>query len=206
MFFDPIAVFVLLIVVAIGVVATVLGVRRGSRPGRALGVISLVFTGIPVVMMFVPAGVVYFAVLLLPIGFITGLIGLILAAAHTPPARQAELAEARLAEEHSARVEQIRQWEAAYADAHEGQAPPAGFMPPVVAAPAAQGTNVFAILGLIFGILGGWLGIVFGFIGLSQIKHTGQGGRGIAIAGIAISFVWIAFWVLALLSGLLAMR
>jgi hypothetical protein len=33
------------------------------------------------------------------------------------------------------------------------------------------------------------LGTVFGFIALSQIKRTGQGGRGFAIAGIIISAV-----------------
>jgi hypothetical protein len=33
------------------------------------------------------------------------------------------------------------------------------------------------------------LGIVFGHIALSQIKRTGQGGRGLAIAGLIIGYL-----------------
>ena len=132
MFFDPIALFVLLVVLALGVIATVLGVRRGSRPGLILGVIALVFIGIPVIALFIPSRLSFLALLLLPVGFIAGLVGLIVSAVHSPPAKQAELAEARLAHEHSVRVDQIKQWEAAYAEAHDGALPPAGFAPPGV--------------------------------------------------------------------------
>lgn len=63
-------------------------------------------------------------------------------------------------------------------------------------APAAQhpqkGTNGFAIAALITGLVGlNLLGIIFGFVALNQIKQTGESGRGMAIAGIILGFVWI---------------
>jgi serine/threonine-protein kinase len=76
---------------------------------------------------------------------------------------------------------------------HGGYAPPAGigYGAPSYAAPPSQGTNGFAIAALIFGIIGGaLLGFIFGFIALSQTKRTGQNGRGMAIAGIALSGLW----------------
>lgn len=52
--------------------------------------------------------------------------------------------------------------------------------------------TVFAIAALIFGIIGGaLLGFIFGFVALSQIKRSGQGGRGMAIAGLVLSGVWV---------------
>jgi Domain of unknown function (DUF4190)/Septum formation len=61
--------------------------------------------------------------------------------------------------------------------------------------PAVQrGTNGFAIAALIFGIIGGAvLGFIFGFIALNQIKKNGQGGRGMAIAGLVLSGLWTLF-------------
>jgi hypothetical protein len=44
---------------------------------------------------------------------------------------------------------------------------------------------VCSLLGWLCGI-GPILGLVFGFIALNQIKQSGQGGRGLAIAGIVI--------------------
>jgi hypothetical protein len=35
---------------------------------------------------------------------------------------------------------------------------------------------------------------VFGLIGLSQIGRTGQGGRGLAIAGIVLAIFWLFFY------------
>ncbi|MBB5917238.1 hypothetical protein BJY24_006150 [Nocardia transvalensis] len=86
----------------------------------------------------------------------------------------------------------------------EGTPPPGGyapmpggpgqFGPPPGQPPQQQGTNGFAIASLILGILGGFclLGAVFGVIALVQIKKTGQRGRGLAIAGIALTAVWVA--------------
>lgn len=68
--------------------------------------------------------------------------------------------------------------------------------------PQNAGTNVFAILALIFGILGGLLAIVFGHIALSQIHRTGEQGRGLAIAGLVLGYIFLAFWVIFLVGFL----
>jgi hypothetical protein len=78
--------------------------------------------------------------------------------------------------------------------------PPPGYPPPGGGyAPAAAGTNSMAIASLVSSLLG-WicgigpiLGIIFGILALGKIKETGEGGRGLAIAGIAIGGVLIAF-------------
>ena len=62
----------------------------------------------------------------------------------------------------------------------------------------APGTNGLAIASLVLGILwvywiGSILAVVFGHIALGQIKRTGAGGRGLAIAGLilAIPISWL---------------
>jgi hypothetical protein len=51
-------------------------------------------------------------------------------------------------------------------------------------------TNWWAIAALIFGLIGGVLfGIICGIVGLNKAKQ-GQGGRGLAIAGIVLSCLW----------------
>lgn len=71
--------------------------------------------------------------------------------------------------------------------------PPTGYGVPYQQAPGAGGTNGFAIASLIFGILGGILfSVIFGIVALSQIKKRNQTGRGMAIAGLVISGVWLA--------------
>ncbi len=95
----------------------------------------------------------------------------------------------------------------------QGYPPPGqGYPPPPGAAyPQAVGTNGMAIASLVCSLLG-WLcgvgpilGIIFGVLALNKIKETGQGGRGLAIAGIAIGAVLIVFGViggiLSLVSG-----
>lgn len=54
------------------------------------------------------------------------------------------------------------------------------------------GTNGFAIAALIFGIIGGiLLSVIFGIVALVKIRKTGQSGKGLAIAGLALSGVWL---------------
>jgi hypothetical protein len=69
------------------------------------------------------------------------------------------------------------------------------------APPTDPGTNGFAVAGLVCGILAlcgvGLLSVIFGIIALVQIKKTGQKGRGMAIAGIAITGAWVAVGVVA---------
>jgi hypothetical protein len=86
--------------------------------------------------------------------------------------------------------------------------PPPPYPPPGYATPYAVTTNGFAIASLVLGILGGFacfgwiLALVFGYMARSQIDASGgmQRGRGMAIAGIILGWVWgtllIAYWVL----------
>ncbi len=68
--------------------------------------------------------------------------------------------------------------------------------------PASPGTNGLAIASLILGIVwvfgvGAILALIFGIVALRQIDRTpGQGGRGLAIAGIVLGGVGIAGLVL----------
>lgn len=70
-----------------------------------------------------------------------------------------------------------------------------------------QKTNTLAIVALILGILIPIAGIVVGHISLSQIKKTGENGRGLALTGTILGYVfsllWIIFWVVTLLLPLL---
>jgi Septum formation/Domain of unknown function (DUF4190) len=54
--------------------------------------------------------------------------------------------------------------------------------------------NAFAIVAFVLGVLGSGclLGLVFGVIALVQAKARGQRGRGLAIAGIVLSILWVA--------------
>lgn len=116
--------------------------------------------------------------------------------------------EQRAAAEHAARVEHLRRWEAAYAEAHGGAQPPAGYVPPPAGyvPPMPIGgfegtgrTNTMAILALVFGLGGGLLGVVFGHMALSQIRRTGEQGRGLAIAGLIFGYVGLASIVILLI-------
>ncbi|WP_025736971.1 DUF4190 domain-containing protein [Mycobacterium genavense] len=81
---------------------------------------------------------------------------------------------------------------------HSPPPPGPGYAPPPGPGyPAAAGTNSMAIASLVCSLLG-WLcgvgailGIIFGIVALGKIKETGEGGRGLAIAGIAIGAVLI---------------
>ncbi len=101
---------------------------------------------------------------------------------------------------HSQRVAQIVEWEAAYRDAHGGEAPPPGTMPPVAQESGwdwrtgylrSNKFNVMAILAFVFGWNLGPLGVIFGHIALNQIKTTGERGRGLAIAGLIFGYLWL---------------
>ncbi len=57
----------------------------------------------------------------------------------------------------------------------------------------AVGTDGFAIAALVLGVLpvmAGILGIVFGLIGRRRTKKSGQGGRGLATAGLVLGSLW----------------
>lgn len=89
----------------------------------------------------------------------------------------------------------------------QGQPPPYGWTPPYA---PPRNTNGFAIAslvcgvaGLIIPILGGILGIVFGIVALTQTRDGREGGRGLAIAGIAVGAATFLLW-LALIVGAVA--
>jgi len=66
-------------------------------------------------------------------------------------------------------------------------------------------TSGFAIASLVLGILGGAiLAIIFGFVALSQIKKSGAKGRGMAIAGVVLGFVWSALFVILIIAAVIA--
>ncbi|MGB3909230.1 MAG: DUF4190 domain-containing protein [Pseudolysinimonas sp.] len=69
-----------------------------------------------------------------------------------------------------------------------GQTPTPGYYAPP--------TNTLAIIALILGFLVPIGGIICGHIALNQIKRTGEGGRGLALAGLIIGYVFTAIAVL----------
>ena len=93
------------------------------------------------------------------------------------------------------------------AAAYQGYpAPPGGAgFPGYPPAPAKGGTNGFAIAALIFGILGGvLLSIIFGIVALVQIRKRGQGGRGLAIAGLVVAGGWALVLASAVTYGIIS--
>lgn len=57
--------------------------------------------------------------------------------------------------------------------------------------PPQPGYNTMAIVGFVLSIVVSVVGIVLCFIALSQIKRTGEQGRGLAIAGLIIGFAQV---------------
>ena len=64
--------------------------------------------------------------------------------------------------------------------------PPAGDGPPPYSPQTRSSTNVLAIIALVGSFFIGLVGVICGAISLAQIKRTGEKGRGLAIAGIAV--------------------
>jgi peptidyl-prolyl cis-trans isomerase B (cyclophilin B) len=56
-----------------------------------------------------------------------------------------------------------------------------------------------AIAALVSALVFAPLGIVFGHIALSQLKHSGEDGKGLAIAGVVLGYVGTAIFLLALI-------
>ncbi|OBK13499.1 hypothetical protein A5636_09455 [Mycobacterium asiaticum] len=90
-------------------------------------------------------------------------------------------------------------------------APPAG-PPPAGPAqhahppyPVNRSTNSMAIAALVTSLVLAPLGIVFGHISLSQIKRTGEDGRGFAIAGLVLGYLGTAFGIIGLIAVLIFM-
>lgn len=70
--------------------------------------------------------------------------------------------------------------------------PPYPYPPPAGQPPRWPGTNGFAIASLVFGLIGGVvLAVVFGIVGLVQTRRRPQAGRGLAVAGLVLSGLWL---------------
>ena len=71
-------------------------------------------------------------------------------------------------------------------------APPARGQAARPAAPTTVGqTNAFALVSIITVFLMPIVGIIFGHLGLSQIKRTGDGGRGLALTAVIYGYASI---------------
>jgi len=57
----------------------------------------------------------------------------------------------------------------------------------------SQGTNTLAIISLVLAFVVSLGAVITGHIALGQIKRTGEGGRGLALAGLIIGYAGIAF-------------
>ncbi len=69
--------------------------------------------------------------------------------------------------------------------------------PQYAAAPPAQpGYNTLAIVGFILAFFVNLVGVILGFVALSQIKRTGEQGRGLAIAAIIIGLAEIVLGII----------
>ncbi|MHA3022252.1 peptidylprolyl isomerase [Mycobacterium sp. BMJ-28] len=84
--------------------------------------------------------------------------------------------------------------------------PPYGYGPPPGYPPAPRPTNSLAVAALICAFLVAPLGIVFGHVSLSQIKRSGEEGRGMAIAGLVIGYVVTVLGTLVLVFTILVTR
>jgi Domain of unknown function (DUF4190) len=73
--------------------------------------------------------------------------------------------------------------------------PPAApaYQPAVVTGPK---TNVLAIVGFILAFVVTLAGIIVSAIALRQIKQTGEGGHGLALAGVILGIVFSIFWII----------
>jgi len=97
----------------------------------------------------------------------------------------------------------------AWADGSQGISPAGPFGQRLMY--AAPPTNGLAIASLALGILwlsglGSVLALIFGYVSLHQIKERGEGGRGMAVAGLALGWVGVAviFFLIVLMVSLSA--
>lgn len=91
-----------------------------------------------------------------------------------------------------------------YAQQPAPAAPPAPSYPPQPPArtlpTTLAHTNTFALVAIILAFLQPIAGIVFGHIALGQIKRNGDTGRGLALTGLIIGYIYVAFIVFAFIA------
>lgn len=71
--------------------------------------------------------------------------------------------------------------------------------------PQPAGYNTMSIVAFILAFFVSIVGIILGFVALSQIKRTGEQGRGLALAAVIIGFVEVAIGVLIFIFVLIAL-
>jgi hypothetical protein len=94
---------------------------------------------------------------------------------------------------------------------HAYPPPPHAYPPPqqpygapqqVPVPPAAgRGTNIMAILSLVFAFVFAPAGIVLGHLAKKQIRQTGEQGEGLATAGLVVSYIFTGITVIACCAG-----
>ena len=67
-----------------------------------------------------------------------------------------------------------------------------------------QSTNGMAIASMVLGILWIWwigsvLALIFGYVALNKIKQTGQGGKGMAMAGIVLGWIGVGVFIVVII-------
>jgi nitrogen fixation/metabolism regulation signal transduction histidine kinase len=85
------------------------------------------------------------------------------------------------------------------------QYPPAPLTPSPYAAvpmPAAQNTNVLAIVSLVLAFFVSLGAIVTGHIALTQIRRTGERGHGLALAGVILGYIGLVLGFIAILAAI----
>jgi ABC-type spermidine/putrescine transport system permease subunit II len=68
------------------------------------------------------------------------------------------------------------------------------------AVPANERWNVLAIVSLILAFVVSLGGIICGHIALAQIKKTGEKGRGLALAGTILGYVFTVLWIIGIIA------
>jgi hypothetical protein len=87
-------------------------------------------------------------------------------------------------------------------DPYGQQYPPAqgypGYAPqqPAYGYPQARGTNVMAILSLVFAFVFAPAGIVLGHVAKKQLRTSGEEGAGLATAGLVLSYIFTGLYLL----------
>ncbi|CAN5133699.1 hypothetical protein BH09ACT3_BH09ACT3_06210 [soil metagenome] len=69
---------------------------------------------------------------------------------------------------------------------------------PLYSSPPARPTNSLAIVAFVLGFFVSLGAVICGHLALSQIKRSGEGGRGFAIAGLVLGYVGIGFTVIVI--------
>ena len=70
--------------------------------------------------------------------------------------------------------------------------------------PTGAKTNVLAIVGLILAFFFPLIGAILGHVALSQIKKTGESGRGLALAAVIIGWIFTGLAILGFFAWLTA--